>query len=130
MQSDQILLFGDSITQYSFNPVLQGFGAYLSNIFQRKLDVVNRGYSGYNTAWCLELLPHVLTTTLPCPPNGHSAAIQLITIFLGANDAVLQGNRQYVPLTDYKKNLIKMIDLVHHNDSNTRYYLRVMIELS
>jgi lysophospholipase L1-like esterase len=117
-------LFGDSITQYSFDPSLQGFGAALSNIFQRKLDVINRGYSGYNTAWCVALLPHVLTSTLPCPTTGTFATIKLITIFLGANDAVLPGNRQYVPLADYKKNLSKMIDLVLQNDPHTRYYFK------
>ncbi|KAI8146833.1 hypothetical protein BJV82DRAFT_399049 [Fennellomyces sp. T-0311] len=43
---NQILLFGDSITQFSFDPELQGFGASLANIYQRKVDVVNRGFSG------------------------------------------------------------------------------------
>lgn len=119
MQS-QILLFGDSITQYSFNPFLKGFGAILSHAYSRKLDVVNRGFSGYNTSWCLQLLPHILTTTLPCPQNGTIPSIKLITIFLGANDSVLPGNRQNVPLESYKKNLQSMIEIIRHNDPSTR----------
>ena len=46
IQLDQITLFGDSITQQSFNPATFGFGAVLSNAYVRKMDVVNRGYSG------------------------------------------------------------------------------------
>ena len=121
IQLDQILLFGDSITQYSFDPILNGFGASLSHIYVRKLDVVNRGFSGYNTTWCAELLPHVLKTTLPCAQSGYKPSIKLITIFLGANDSVFQGNRQYVSLQDYKKNLCSMIDMIQENDVNTRY---------
>ena len=120
IQLDQILLFGDSITQRSFNPFEMGFGANLSNLFVRKLDVVNRGFSGYNTTWCAELLPHVLKTILPCPQNDHLPSIKMITIFLGANDSVLEGNRQYVSLNDYKKNLKKMVNMIHENDPNTR----------
>ena len=46
IELDQILLFGDSITQKSFDPVIHGWGAILANEYMRKLDVVNRGYSG------------------------------------------------------------------------------------
>ena len=46
IQLDQIVLFGDSITQQSFDPEKCGWGAYLANAYMRKMDVVNRGYSG------------------------------------------------------------------------------------
>ena len=117
---DQILLFGDSITQYSFNPKLEGFGAHIAHSYVRKMDVMNRGFSGYNTEWCLPLLPQVLSTLLPTPQNGFTPSIKLITIFLGANDSVLPGNRQYVSLENYKNNLIKMIDIIHSFDLKTR----------
>lgn len=53
---DQFLLFGDSITQFSFNPHELGWGASLADSYARKLDVVNRGYSGYNTEMCKHLI--------------------------------------------------------------------------
>ncbi|KAL1076466.1 hypothetical protein V6Z11_D10G033500 [Gossypium hirsutum] len=44
-----IYLFGDSITESSFAD--GGWGAALANHFCRTLDVVLRGYSGYNTRY-------------------------------------------------------------------------------
>lgn len=56
---DQIILFGDSITQQSFSQERGfAFGAELSNQYVRKLDVVNRGLSGYNTAQALKVGQH------------------------------------------------------------------------
>lgn len=53
---DQIILFGDSITQQSFSQERGfAFGAELSNQYVRKLDVINRGFSGYNTAQALKV---------------------------------------------------------------------------
>nr|KAJ3419520.1 hypothetical protein HK105_006849 [Polyrhizophydium stewartii] len=70
IELDQILLFGDSLTQ-------------LADAYVRKLDVVNRGFSGYNTDWCRLLLPSVLATIRPTP----RVRIRLVTVLLGANDA-------------------------------------------
>lgn len=58
----QFVLFGDSITQYSF--ATKGWGAQLANHYQRKVDVVNRGYSGYNTAWAKAAMPKVLAAAI------------------------------------------------------------------
>ena len=43
----RFVLFGNSITQYSFQPA--GFGASIAHLYQRHADIVNRGFSGYNT---------------------------------------------------------------------------------
>ena len=53
----QWLMFGDSITQQSFAP--GGLGQALADDFQRRIDIVNRGYGGYNSLWGLEVAPHV-----------------------------------------------------------------------
>ena len=79
-QRPQIILFGDSITQFSFQT--GGWGAALANEYQRHADVVVRGYSGYNTRWALELLPSLFPAD--CPAAQTPA---LVTVFLGANDA-------------------------------------------
>ena len=50
---DTILLFGDSITQWGWQP--QGFAQRLANAYTRKLDVINRGLSGYNTDWAIPI---------------------------------------------------------------------------
>ncbi|KAL8140027.1 hypothetical protein V2J09_006048 [Rumex salicifolius] len=99
----QIILFGDSITQQSFS--LGGWGASLADNFVRKADVLNRGYSGYNTRWALFLLHHIFPLASEKPPVS-------VTIFFGANDAALLGrtsSRQHVPIEEYKENLRKII---------------------
>lgn len=75
----QWVLFGDSITQRAFSP--GGWAGLLADAYQRKVDVVNRGYSGYNTRWAVQLLPHLFPEGAPPP--------QLATVFFGANDAAL-----------------------------------------
>ena len=43
MEIPKIILFGDSITQGSFDPEKKGFGCYVTHRFARRADVVNRG---------------------------------------------------------------------------------------
>ncbi|KAL7321540.1 isoamyl acetate-hydrolyzing esterase [Mucor circinelloides] len=115
---NQIVLFGDSITQFSFDPELKGFGALLANIYVRKLDVINRGFSGYNTDWALPILRQLLPTHKE--QQDQACSIPLMTIFFGANDAALPGSPQHVPLDRFKQNTKEMIDLVKNPQS--RYY--------
>ncbi|KAH0223690.1 hypothetical protein KCU90_g25703, partial [Aureobasidium melanogenum] len=105
---EQFVLFGDSITQQSASQA-KGFGwtPALQDAYIRRLDVINRGFSGYNTTQALKVLPRIL----PTPEQGR---IRLMTIFLGANDARLPdtpGFSQTVDLEQYKKNLR---DIINH----------------
>jgi len=45
--SSRIILFGDSITQFSFDPDMGGWGIHIANRYQRRADVLNRGFSGW-----------------------------------------------------------------------------------
>ncbi|KAI9010858.1 SGNH hydrolase [Phycomyces nitens] len=121
----KIILFGDSITQFSFDPYLCGFGANIANVYQRKCDVLNRGLSGYNTNWALPVLPQLLPTV---KEQEQLAKVHLLVIFFGANDATIPGSFQHVPLPKYKKNLEDMLSLVQSPSSP--YYnpsLRVIL---
>ncbi|KAJ2851019.1 hypothetical protein IWW36_001446 [Coemansia brasiliensis] len=60
---DVLLAFGDSITQYADDPENQGYLAYLSRLYQRQMDVINRGFSGYNTTRAREIVSQVLPIT-------------------------------------------------------------------
>lgn len=103
----KVVLFGDSLTQFSFSPE-SPWGALIADKLQRKCDVLNRGFSGYNSTWCQIILPHVVDARLA---NETVAMV----IFLGANDSNLyKGNpHQHVPLEDYKNNLLQMINYLH-----------------
>ncbi|KAG0646375.1 Isoamyl acetate-hydrolyzing esterase [Hyphodiscus hymeniophilus] len=80
---DKILLFGDSITEMSYD---QEFGFNLAPALQheyfRKLQVVARGYGGYTT----EHGRYIIGPTLDAEESGGSV-IRLMVIFFGTNDA-------------------------------------------
>ncbi|XP_039068392.1 GDSL esterase/lipase At5g45920-like [Hibiscus syriacus] len=101
----KIYLFGDSITEFSFDE--GGWGASLANHFSRRLDVVLRGYSGYNTRWALKVLDRVF----PAAESGGASPLA-VTVFFGANDACLPdryGAFQHVPVEEYKQNLHSIV---------------------
>ncbi|KAM4723490.1 isoamyl acetate-hydrolyzing esterase 1 homolog [Anableps anableps] len=99
----KVVLFGDSITQFSFQT--NGWGAETANKLARKCDVVNRGLSGYNSRWAKIVLPRLISSQNPA--ENHIAAV---TVFFGANDASLEDKnlQQHVPLKEYSENLKEM----------------------
>ncbi|KAI3856473.1 hypothetical protein MKW98_008925 [Papaver atlanticum] len=99
----KMILFGDSITEDSFGD--GGWGASLAHHFSRSLDVILRGYSGYNTRWVLKVIEKVC--------NGESPIA--MTVFFGANDASLPDRTsafQHVPLHEYKQNLQSIVSFI------------------
>ncbi|KJZ74085.1 hypothetical protein HIM_06534 [Hirsutella minnesotensis 3608] len=107
----QLVLLGDSLLQQSAN-VQDGFSfqGALQNHCIRRLDVVNRGFSGWNTANVLQYLDQIIPE-----PNPSSPQMRYLVILLGANDAVipLAGTMQHVPIEQYKENLVKIIKHSH-----------------
>lgn len=124
----QIILLGDSITQLSFSAQLCGFGAHLSDAYQRRADVLNRGFSGYNTRWMLEHLHtesgrrHVFGGTSTSTKNNSA---RLITIFFGANDASdpALNPRHFVPVAEYRANLRRITALAQESCPRARIVL-------
>ena len=88
-----IILFGDSLTQFSFGESGGGGGggggvgwaSLLSSAYQRRADVFNRGFSGYNTRHALEILPKVFA-----PAEG---GIVFATVFWVCAQATLWNDR-------------------------------------
>ncbi|KAL2221598.1 GDSL Lipase/Acylhydrolase family protein [Thermoascus aurantiacus ATCC 26904] len=96
---DQFILFGDSITQFSVSQEGEfGFNSALQDAYIRRLDVINRGFGGYNTAHAVKVFPKFF-------PAPQIARVRFLMIFFGANDAVLPGFDQHVPLNEYEENL-------------------------
>jgi len=112
MEHRTILCVGDSITQWS-KPARRlqaraegppGWGDRLQAYFDRRADVVNRGYSGYNTRAVVEL---VLPTLLPVPPTVVAAVV-----WLGANDAcdpARNAMELHVPVDEFEANLAVIV---------------------
>jgi isoamyl acetate esterase len=89
-----------SITQGAHSTLVP----HLAALYSRRADIINRGFSGYNTLHAVPLLPLLFPPSLS-PSPSPSPRIALLTIFFGANDAVLPSNAQHVPLEQYKVHL-------------------------
>ncbi|KUJ23843.1 SGNH hydrolase [Mollisia scopiformis] len=118
----QVILFGDSLIQHCTDN-LDGFVFHsaVQAHCNRRLDVINRGFSGYNTSQCLRILQDVIPSTSctkidyfvnPTCPAIYFNNPKLISklILLGSNDACLPGTTgQTVNLPQYKANLEAII---------------------
>jgi lysophospholipase L1-like esterase len=98
-----IVLIGDSLTQFGSNTT--GWAAKLTEIYNRKLDILNRGLSGYTTKW----YPKEIYEHLP-PAN-------LVTVWLGANDACIDTVQQ-VQINDFEQNLRRILASVSKQCKN------------
>ncbi|KAM7254903.1 hypothetical protein ACFE04_020144 [Oxalis oulophora] len=104
----KLYLFGDSITEESFD---NGWGSSLANHFSRTVDVVLRGFSGYNTRWALKVLHKVF----PFKEETESESPLAITVFFGANDACLPDRYagfQHVPIHEFNHNLRSIVSFL------------------
>lgn len=78
------------------------------------MDVVLRGYSGYNTRWALKVIEKVF----PAAEGDNSTKTEdplAVTVFFGANDACLPDRcsaLQHVPLEEYKRNLYSILSFL------------------
>ncbi|GAB1734795.1 hypothetical protein NU195Hw_g9317t1 [Hortaea werneckii] len=108
---DQIILFGDNLTEQSFtqhqppSPTTFAWGAALSALYARRLDIINRGLSGYNSTQALRALPL-------CLPEPTQTSLRLLTIGFGTNDARIPhspgGPDQSVSVPEFVRNLRDM----------------------
>ncbi|KAL1407206.1 isoamyl acetate-hydrolyzing esterase [Vanrija albida] len=106
---DVAVLFGDSITNQQHED--GSMQARFSAAYRRKLDILNRGYGGYNTRWTRLLFDTIFAKK---EDAARVPAVRLVTIWFGANDSVLpdaeQKVRQHVPLAEYTANLRFFLD--------------------
>ena len=85
----------------------------LADYWTRKVDVINRGYSGYNTRLGLNMVREVV---LPLKPA-------FVTIFFGANDASVEATPHHVPLEEFASNLEKMVKIIQDELPDTTLLL-------
>ncbi|KAJ1854612.1 isoamyl acetate-hydrolyzing esterase [Coemansia sp. RSA 1822] len=94
-QLPQIVCIGDSLTQHGWDVGKRGWTAQLSQAYVRRLDVVNRGLSGFNTRWAKHTVPRMI----------NSQHIQLVCILFGSNDAQFAPGKYHVPVDEFKNNI-------------------------
>ncbi|KAL8039174.1 hypothetical protein ABFS82_10G016800 [Erythranthe guttata] len=98
----QFVLFGSSIVQISLN--VGGWGSILTDLYDRKADVILRGYAGWNSRNALQVLNQIFP---------HDAGVQpsLVIVYFGGNDAMRphpSGLGPHVPLHEYIQNMTKI----------------------
>ncbi|KZO95715.1 SGNH hydrolase [Calocera viscosa TUFC12733] len=103
---DAIMLLGDSLTQGGWEP--GGFAQRLAYRYARRMDVVNRGLSGYNAEWGLEVFRQVF----PRKDQKGAQKVKLLVIWFGANDACLPPKVQHSPLPKFTENMNALLTLV------------------
>ncbi|KAK8853297.1 hypothetical protein IAR55_004001 [Kwoniella newhampshirensis] len=114
--NDAIVLFGDSLT--SRQEVPWNLHHRLSQSYRGKLDVINRGYGGYNTAWLRGLFDKIFSKkSTDNAEEGSRSVVRLVTIWLGTNDAVLPGHVQHVPLETFESNMNHFLTCLTSHDS-------------
>ncbi|KAJ2330302.1 isoamyl acetate-hydrolyzing esterase [Coemansia sp. RSA 2681] len=96
---DNIVCFGDSLTQQGYDVSKRGWVAQLSLAYIRRLDVINRGFGGFTSRWALPLAPQLLTPSKP----------KLVTILLGSNDSFLPIVPRHVPIPEFKSNIEQIV---------------------
>ncbi len=114
-QRKKLVLIGDSITQQSFSVEHRGWGAALADYYHRTADVINRGYSGYNSRWIRAIIDKGI---LSSSDISFIQTVSLVTLFLGANDAVHATADQHVSVAEYKENLIAIIQYIRSINEN------------
>ncbi|CAM1302003.1 IAH1 (predicted) [Pycnogonum litorale] len=108
-QWPQVILFGDSLIQYSFDPDRGCWGALIADRLRRRCDVINRGLSGYTSETALLSLPRLFSEE-----NFNRDCVQAFVILLGTNDSLVHVNSQeerpFLTTKQYETNLISIID--------------------
>ncbi|KAG8377021.1 hypothetical protein BUALT_Bualt09G0124800 [Buddleja alternifolia] len=98
----KMVLFGSSIIQQSFK--VGGWGAILADLYDRKADIILRGYSGWNSRLALQVLHQIF-------PKEAAVQPSLVIVYFGGNDAMHRhpsGLGAHVPLPEYVENMKKI----------------------
>jgi len=80
-----------------------------SDVYARKLDVLNRGLSGYNTDWAIPVLEQCFATQ---QQQQHAPKVRILTVWFGANDACLKPSPQHVPLPKFISNIKQIVNMI------------------
>jgi lysophospholipase L1-like esterase len=99
----KIVLFGDSITEQG--TAVGGTYNDLAIYYNTVADVMNRGFSGYNTDGAKVALNQMITND----DTFNLKLKTLVIIMFGSNDCVTEEFSQHVSIENYKKNLVEII---------------------
>ena len=98
----KFIALGDSNTQMGFS--YSQWLSRLANMYERRLDVINRGFGGYNSEHIRYYLKDIFE-------EFDASSVGGMTILIGTNDSTNKTNTlQHVPLDRYKENMLAIIE--------------------
>eukprot|EP00301_Raphidiophrys_heterophryoidea_P024901 c8220_g1_i2.p1 GENE.c8220_g1_i2~~c8220_g1_i2.p1 ORF type:complete len:328 (-),score=47.32 c8220_g1_i2:71-916(-) len=97
-----VMCLGDSLTEQGYNPETHGWVAGLSDRYGRTVDVINRGFSGYNSRWIRRMLPRIM-------PSSGTFTPDILVVLLGSNDCTLSPDPQHIPLIEFRQNIENIV---------------------
>lgn len=113
----KFVLFGSSIVQY--NHYGEGWGATLAHLYGRKVDIVLRGYAGWNSTRGLQVVDDIFPKISIEQRDQPALAI----VYFGGNDSHLphpSGLGPHVRLEEYIQNMCKIANYLKINSPKTR----------
>ncbi|XP_051130561.1 GDSL esterase/lipase CPRD49-like [Andrographis paniculata] len=110
----QFVLFGSSIVQMAVKA--GGWGSILADLYNRKADIIFRGYTGWNSRLALQFIDQIFPKDDANPPS-------LVIVYYGGNDSMLPhptGMGPHVPLPEYVENMKKIALHIQSISQQTR----------
>ena len=104
----KICLFGDSITRRGFNIEEGCWASLLQDKLGDYFDVDARGFSGYNSRWCLDLMPKLF-------PKHYLDHVEVFVLMLGHNDSWDPRVPLHVPVEEYERNMSSILEYLFKN---------------
>ena len=106
-----LYIVGDSITQFSSLP--NGFQHLFLGWYINMVDIINRGFSGWNTDLLVNIMENDFEQTFLQPTQSWNQPV-LVIFTMGANDACFADSptQQHVPVERYTENIKEMISIM------------------
>ncbi|KAF2829144.1 SGNH hydrolase [Ophiobolus disseminans] len=112
-QLPEFVLFGASMTEWSFDEKTQGIGWFLRTRYDGKVKVLNEGQAGYTSTRLQSDFARIIDrATSPSAPQTL-----LFTIFIGANDACFIGAKEFVPFPTFCGNIRAYVETILTEDA-------------
>ncbi|CAO2654742.1 Nn.00g114750.m01.CDS01 [Neocucurbitaria sp. VM-36] len=112
-KSPEFVLFGDSLTEWSFDEATSGFGWFLEREYHDRCKIVNEGQAGYTSSALKQDFDRIIARAT----SPNAAPTLLFTIFLGANDACIIGDSEYVSWPKFDANIHSFIETILSQDA-------------
>ncbi|OAF67913.1 Isoamyl acetate-hydrolyzing esterase 1 [Intoshia linei] len=116
MVKSKIIFLGDSHTQRGFSDKSPWLGI-IANKYVRKFDILNYGFSGYNSKWINWSKEKIF--------NDSLLNVVGIVIFIGSNDStdLVLNQLQSVPIDQFIKNYNDILDYLKCMYQNAKVFL-------